>query len=336
MMTSESRYIDYPRWPDLARESLKVAVPDVGKLVQSDEVEGIVISGMGGSGIVGDIVRDYLFSIDFSKPIIVVKDTKLPPFVNRKYLVLTISYSGNTTETIKCFEECIRKNIPVIAISTGGKLETLAKENNAPHVKVPKATAPRYGLPNLLYPTLKILQQLDEKLRDRISRDIEDSVTSIKNAIESYLSDYRDLVDKFVNNTVMVYVPNPLISIGIRFKNDMNENAKQPVIVCPVPESEHNDLAIHVRKFENIRILVIESKLLESTDYGKHIAAIKNVLNEYNQEFTTIKLEGRSILSEILYGITLLGMLTVDVAHRVGVDPVKIEAIDKVKKYISQ
>ncbi len=329
-------YIDYPRWPQLAREAYSLDLSHVQEKLP-DKVDGIVISGMGGSGIVGDIVRDYLSLIGYDKPIIVVKDLQLPKFVtSRNFLVITISYSGNTTETIRCFEECVKHNIPVVAISTGGKLEELAKQHNAPHVKIPKATAPRYGLPCLLYPTLRIVGLVEKSLESKIREHAESSIKAIEEAAEDYLTHFKDLSKRLVNKIVMIYIPQPLISIGTRFKNDMNENAKQPVVVCPLPESEHNDIAIHVRKFDFLEVMLVRSKSLEGTEYEKHVNAVEQVLKQYGIDLHLINLKGDNVLAEIMYGITLLGMLTIDVAHLVGVDPVKIEVIDNIKKYVSK
>ncbi len=336
MTFGHGSYIDYPRWPQLAREAYSLDLSHVRENVP-EYVEGIVISGMGGSGIVGDIVRDYLTFLGYDKPVIVVKDLQLPKFVaNRKFLVVTVSYSGNTTETIRCLEECIRRNIPVVTVSTGGKLEELARQHSVPHVKIPKATAPRYGLPCLLYPTLRVVELVERSLASKIREHVEASIKAIEEAIEDYLTHVKELSRKLVNKLAMIYVPQPLISIGIRFKNDMNENAKQPVVVCPLPESEHNDIAIHARKHDFLEVVLVRSRSLAGTEYEKHVNAVEQILRQYGVDIHALDLKGGNVLAEIMYGITLLGMLTIDVAHLAGIDPVKIEVIDNVKKYVSK
>ncbi len=338
-----SEYIDYPRWPQLAREALRQQL-DVKRdkynvngrvLDYSRDFVGYVVTGMGGSGIVGDILLDYL-SIMLRKPIIVVKDLELPPYIDERYLVLSISYSGNTAETVSCYLECIDKSIPVVAISTGGKLRDLAEKYGLPYVPVPRATAPRYALPGLLYSTLNVLSLFEPSYRDRIIRDSISSIDDIERAVREYTC-IRDLALRLSNKHVVVFVPRPVLSIGLRFKNDMNENAKQLVTVCMLPESEHNDIAAFVRKHRDLEIVIVRSGITENLNLGyrKHADAVKKVLEEYGYNPIEYKVSGSSLLGEIMYGITQLGMLTIDVARSLEIDPVSIEAIDRVKKYIS-
>ncbi len=339
-MVSLGAYIDYPRWSELAERAFRIdiSIPErlsveSRELVYSKKFKGIVISGMGGSGIAGDIVRDSVQEY-LNIPIIVNKDLKLPTYVDNDYLVIAISYSGNTRETIRCYEYCIKNGIPVVSISTGGKLRELAEKYKTPHITIEKVTAPRYGLPCLLYSTLRVIGKI-LNIEDKISDIAEDSINYIRKAVEDYDRKFKRLCEHLLNKYVMIYTPSPLSSLGIRFKNDMNENAKQPVTVCIIPESEHNDLAIHVRDFPNLEIMIVKSRTLLNTEYNVHIEALCKVLEEYNRKYVTIELEGSNILSEIMYGITGLGMLTIDLAKLAGIDPVKIEAIDRVKKYVT-
>ncbi len=337
---SQSEYIDYPRWPNLAEEALRVDVriPDKLKvegreLNYSKKFRGIVISGMGGSGIAGDIARDSLQD-RVNIPIIVNKDLHLPPYIDEDYLVIAISYSGNTSETIRCYTTCIEKGIPVLTISTGGRLRELAEKNGTPHMTIPKATAPRFGLPCLLYSCLRALGKV-LNMEDRVIGEAENSINYIRKAVEEYDRKFKNLAEKFANKFTMIYTPSPIASLGVRFKNDMNENAKQPVAVCIIPESEHNDLAIHIREIDRLEILIVDSPSIRNTEHGVHVTALTKVLDELGRKYIKVELEGDSRLSEIMYGVTGLGMMTIDVARIIGVDPVKIEAVDRVKKYVT-
>ena len=337
---SQGQYIDYPRWPSLAEESLRIDIKIPEKVRVRDRelnyggtFRGVVISGMGGSGIAGDIVRDTLQD-RLKIPIVVNKDLHLPPYVDDNYLVIAISYSGNTAETIRCYETCIDEGIPVITISTGGKLKELAERNGTPHMTIPKATAPRYGLPCLLYSCLRALGKA-LNMEDKVINEAENSINYIRKGVEDYERKFKSLADKLANKFTMIYTPSPIASLGVRFKNDMNENAKQPVAVCTIPESEHNDLAIHIREIERLEILVVDAPSVRDTEHGVHVTALTKVLDELGRRYYRIELEGDSRLSEIMYGVTGLGMMTIDIARIVGVDPVKIEAIDRVKKYVT-
>ena len=120
-------------FPDMVKKSSTLG-DDI--TVPKQFVENIVVVGMGGSGYNGDLLKVYLQDIPIQ--IHVIKDYILPKFVNRKSLVFTVSYSGNTEETIATYRTAIRRGCKVISVSSAGKLEELAKMNKNPHILVPE------------------------------------------------------------------------------------------------------------------------------------------------------------------------------------------------------
>ena len=334
--------IDYPNWPTLSRKvyyeidlswikDLKINIQN--KVVEyNKQFSTFLITGMGGSGIVGDIVRDVFNTYFPDYEIIISKTFELPGYVCRKIndvLAIAVSYSGNTIETIKVFEKCLNLGIPIIGVSTNGKLEQYCSKYKIPFIKIPKVTAPRYGLPVLLYTTLNILKQYIPE----IDKFIDDSI-KVQEIANNQLNRVNEIASKLINKIPIVYIPQQIQSIGIRFKNDLNENAKHPAIIAIIPESEHNDLAIHMIKQEYLEVITISSNCL-SSEYQQHINAVKKVLENYNVKYIDINLLGNNLLSNIMHGVTLLGLVSLKLAELKNVDPIKIEPIDLIKKFIS-
>ncbi len=235
--------IDYPRWPSLARESMLNVPMDLrsiklsidGKVIDysGGEIDSVVITGMGGSGVVGDIINDLCWFWDCRVPIIVSKNMRLPRRLSRP-LVIAISYSGNTAETIMSANEALSRGYPVIGVTTGGKLSTILTNKGAPPVVlIPKASAPRYGLPALLYPTLIILERFGVA---SVTNELESGISGIENALKR-VDDAINLAKQLVNSVPVVWVTESRRGVGIRFKNDLNENAKYYSVVSVVPEA---------------------------------------------------------------------------------------------------
>jgi glucose/mannose-6-phosphate isomerase len=119
------------------------------------EINNIVISGLGGSAIAGDLIKNFLKD-ELKIPVLVNRNYHLPKFADKKTLIICSSYSGNTEETLSVCNEAIKRNCKIICISTGGELEKLATLNNIPIISLQKGFQPRFAL-GLSFSTLLIL-----------------------------------------------------------------------------------------------------------------------------------------------------------------------------------
>ena len=118
-------------------------IGDTSNLKTSDKkFNNILICGLGGSGIGGTIINDIV-SPKANIPILATKDYSIPNFVDENTLVIASSYSGNTEETIYALEKCQSRNTEICIITSGGKLKTIAEENNYNHIIIPGGHPPR-------------------------------------------------------------------------------------------------------------------------------------------------------------------------------------------------
>ncbi len=113
--------------------------------IESETFNAVVLSGMGGSAIAGDIVRSYL-SGKIQIPFLVQRHYRLPEFVNRKTLVICSSYSGNTEETLSAYDDAISKGAKLIVMTTGGELNAKAGADKVPVARIPTGLPPRAAL----------------------------------------------------------------------------------------------------------------------------------------------------------------------------------------------
>ncbi|BDR93045.1 SIS domain-containing protein [Vulcanisaeta souniana] len=329
--------IDYPRWPSLARESILNVPMDLrsirlsidGKVIDySGDIDSVIITGMGGSGVVGDIINDLCLFWDCRVPIIVSKNMRLPRRLSRP-LVIAISYSGNTAETIMSANEALARGYPVIGITTGGRLSTALSAKGVPVILTPKASAPRYGLPALLYPALIILERFSVV---SVTNELESGISGIENALK-HVDDAVNLARQLVNSVPVVWVTESRRGVGIRFKNDLNENAKYYSVVSVVPEGAHNDIAAVITKQNGLKHVAI----MGPNDYeGRYEEVLIDVISSFGAKPIIVKLEGKMPLELEMYGATYLGITTLALAELLGVEPVSTEPIDRLKNLLNE
>ena len=210
-----------------------------------NNVDNILICGMGGSAIGGDFVRTVLKD-DFKIPIFVNRDYDLPNWVSQNTLIIICSYSGNTEETISCYNSTFDNNIKPIVISSGGHILEDAKKNNFDFVKLPKGIQPRAAFgysASLLLLTLVKIGIIDKKYSDQLFNSIE----SIKNNSSKYssLSDRNDALElsKIIYNKFpIIYCTLNTEVVAFRLRCQLAENSKILSSHFVLPEQNHNEI----------------------------------------------------------------------------------------------
>jgi len=297
-----------------------------------EKPRAVVISGMGGSGIVGDFYQ-VVASEKLDIPVFTVKDYALPKWVSKHDLVVTISYSGNTLETIECFKQALSIGAKVIAISSGGKLENLAKENNVPHVKVIKGLVPRASLPSMFVALSKSLNMV---LGENVVKEeeLEETIELLKDGVDEV--EVKKIADHVENTLPIIIGCTKYAPLAIRFKNELNENSKIPAKVEIVPEWGHNDIVgweqPYFRKFS---ALILREKKAKDR---KCIAVLDYVTKYFEKsgvKTLTVEIEGESTVAQMLYGSLIAGLVSVELAYRRNIDPVETRSIREYKKYFT-
>ena len=242
------------QWSVLFREarekSLKLEIPKKytwkGKEVVYTTPEAIVICGMGGSAISGDYLY-YLLKGNLTVPIIVNRDYNLPFFVTKKSLVICVSYSGNTEETISCFKDALLKSAMLFTVSSGGLLEKLSKGVGIPHIKIREGIPPRSGLPLIYTALLTILEKLE--LIENMDSDIKETSEILEKLAKEYNVNQKTESNLPKNiayglyNTIPVFIGHGFLSpIAYRAKCELNENSKLLAISEELPEQNHNGI----------------------------------------------------------------------------------------------
>ncbi|MCX6144468.1 MAG: bifunctional phosphoglucose/phosphomannose isomerase [Ignavibacteriales bacterium] len=214
--------------------------------VASDSVRSIVLTGMGGSAIAGDLLRSYLAE-ELRIPFLVNRSYSLPGLVDRNSLVIVSSYSGNTEETIASYRDAIRRKAAVLCITTGGEAERLASKHGHSCIKVPPGLQPRAALGYSFFPLLLALSRM-AFIRPRPA-DISETVAALKKKSQIYAdlkspeNNALQMAKRLQGKLPVIYSASDRFdAVNVRWREQICENSKHLAFGHVLPEMNHNEI----------------------------------------------------------------------------------------------
>jgi glucose/mannose-6-phosphate isomerase len=319
-------YTVYDRWPQIAKDAYNSDIEPI----DFKNIDHVVFSGMGGSGSIGDLLSALLSKTNIHTT--VVKGYELPKTVNENTLVVTISVSGNTIETLTVLESTSKLNCKLIGFSSGGLMESFCMKKNIKFRKILKIHSPRASFPNFVYSILKTLSSIIPINKSEIIQSIE-SLENLSQKISSInLSETNyslDLAD-WINGIPVIYYPWGLQTVATRFKNSLQENAKTHAIVEDVIESGHNGIVSWERQSEMIPIMI--EGIDDHIKTKERWEIMRQYFDENQIKYKEIFSVNGGILSKILCLIYLLDYSSIYYAVKLGIDPSPVKSINFIKE----
>ena len=292
------------------------------------EIRNVLICGLGGSGIGGTIVTD-LVALEVGIPICATKDYSIPNFVNEHTLVIASSYSGNTEETLYALEKCRDRGAEIACVTSGGKLKVLAEENNYNLILIPGEQPPRamfgYSFTQLFF----ILNHYG-LIGNSFDSQFEKAITLLNDRQDHIQSEAKKLADKMYGNTPVIYTANGFEGVGIRFRQQINENSKMLCWHHVIPEMNHNELLGWRTNTENLAVVYFRNKC----DYDRNQVRMdinKKVIAKFTNNISEVWSEGGSLLENTLYHISLGDWVSWYLSEMNEVDAIEIDVINFLK-----
>ncbi|MBC7131225.1 bifunctional phosphoglucose/phosphomannose isomerase, partial [Candidatus Bathyarchaeota archaeon] len=308
--------------------------------VEYPKPEGIIVAGMGGSAIGGEILKDWSRDL-LDVPVEVCRDYNLPAYAGRKTLVFTVSYSGETEETLSAFIQSIKRRCLIVCIGSGGSLIRFADKIGLPYIKVPDGMPPRAALPYLLTPMLVCIEKMG--LVSTFSEEMAEALSVIKevceeNSPEKPLEECfaKDLASKLNGKIPVVYGFGFYRSVVQRFKQQFNENSKVPSKWEVFPELNHNEIVGWEKaQFDNFSAVIIRDKD-EPEEIRNRIEATKKLIDNKVAGVHEIWSRGKGKLAKILSTVLTGDFTSVYLAILRGVDPTPVRTIDLLKSEVAK
>lgn len=320
MATDNSGMIDILEdFPKQIKESLSMPKGMTAK----KGISKIVVAGMGGSAIGGDLLALFMEHSDI--PVIVARDYTLPTSVDEKTLIFAVSYSGNTEETIAVAQEAKKRKAPLIGITSGGQLAEICDKV----ITIPSGLPPRCALGYLFFPMLGICYNSGFlKVRND---DVNELISTIETKREHFKQKANELAGKLDGKIPIIYSSSRCKPIAYRFKTQINENSKSPAFCNTFPELNHNELVGYQgMDRKQFVVLTIEDKE-DHERIQKRFALSKEIIKR-NVDIISIKTVGNGLYSRVFATIHFLDLVSYYLALRKRIDPTPVEVIDELKE----
>ncbi len=309
------------------RAGREIALPTDGRATR------VYAVGMGGSGIAADLARGVV-DAESSASLVVVRSPDLPRSVDAKARVVLVSYSGNTWETLKAYDQAGRAGAGRTVISSGGLLAERAAEDDVPVLPVPPGMPPRSAVGHLLGGILGLLDPLFPESNDaRIAR-IADRTRARIGSYSRSRGPAALLAQSIGDRIPFVYAESAFLALARRWKTQIEENAKRLAVFDEVPELFHNALvgwdATGSRDAARAAVLLLEWSG-ESPATRKSLRYLERLLSERSVRSERVILDSDDRLEALIGGIALGDHVSLFLADRRHVDPYPVEAITRLK-----
>ncbi|HEY41677.1 MAG TPA: bifunctional phosphoglucose/phosphomannose isomerase [Dehalococcoidia bacterium] len=306
------------------------------------DINKVLVIGMGGSAIGGDLVGSLVAS-EARIPVIVYRGYDLPAYVDDSTLVIASSYSGNTEETLSAFNQALETGAKKLAITTGGKLKKIADENGVPVLTFNYRSQPRAALAFSFLTILGFLQKLGV---------IGNKSTEVTKAVEVLLklsdkisetrqvskNPARQLAEKLYGNLAVVYGAGLLSEVAHRWKTQINENSKAWAFYEVFPELNHNAVVGYqfpAELAEKITVVMLRSDLLAQPVQLRY-EVTGRLLERAGVGYESVDGEGDTPLSQLLSLVLFGDYVSYYLAILYRIDPSPVEAIDYLKEQLAR
>lgn len=313
------------------QEALDIANSAV--LTPKNNIQNIVVTGLGGSGIGGSILSELIQS-ECPVPVIINKDYFLPEFVNASSLVIISSYSGNTEETLSAMKQAITKNAQIVCITSGGEVRALAETYNYDTIIIPGGNPPRSCIGYSLVQLFKIAQ-FNGLVKTNLLKQVQDSIILLDKEKEAIKVEAAIIAKKLVNKIPVIYSLGSCEGTAVRFRQQINENSKMLCWHHTLPEMNHNELVGWTEKNDNLAIVTFRT----SFDYERTIKRYelcKDIFAKYCHSITDITAKGISKTEQFFYLINIGDWISCYIADIKNIDAVEVNVITHLKNELAK
>ena len=291
--------------------------------INLNNIQNIVVCGMGGSGLPGDIARNLS---NINVPFLTLKDYTLPAFIGKNSLVFIISYSGNTEETIAAYNEAKKRNAQIVIITSGGELAAKAKQDNLPLILVPSGLQPRMAFGYQTIPILTILENAG--LTTAINWKV--VASSLIAQSEHITSHAKEIVTFLKNKIPMIYASVAFSSAAYKWKIDFNENTKIHAFCNAFAEFNHNEINGYVNLNGNYAVIILRDQN-DHPRIKKRMGIIADIIKKKNIPALTIDTQGSDLPTRLLSIIWLGDWVSYYMALDINTDPTPVKIIEDLK-----
>jgi len=309
------------------------SIAEKALITESKNIQNIVITGLGGSGIGATIVAELLAN-SCTVPIGVNKDYFLPHFVDDKTLLIVCSYSGNTEETLNAVNEGLARKAQIVCITSGGKLLDIARQHQLEFIEIPGGNPPRSCIGYSLVQLIKVL--VAKGFADKqLFSELDKSIALLNSEEAAIKEEAAEIAKKLAGKIPVIYTLGTCEGVAVRFRQQINENSKMLCWHHTLPEMNHNELVGWTTKNDQLAVVAFRT----SFDYErtqKRYEVCKPIFEKYASSVSDIFAKGQSRLEQFFYLIHMGDWISCYLADIRGIDAVEVNVIDYLKKELAK
>jgi glucose/mannose-6-phosphate isomerase len=294
----------------------------------------VILCGMGGSAIGGDLVQGLLSHQPVSLD--VWRNYGLPHWAAPGDLVIAASYSGNTEECLSAVAEARNRGVSILAITSGGQLADLVLPGES-LIQMPPGLPPRAALGYSFGALLGVLARL--QMVENLERDLQEATALMKEGHHWGDPTAQMLAAELKGRIPVLYVADPMVEgVAVRWKGQLNENAKVPAQIACFPELDHNDIVGWglAKPWPDRFVLIILKSGLENRRLRRRVAITRDLLQDEFASVHELTCIGESPLARILSLVHYGDYVSCHLAGLREIDPMPVQRIDQLKSGLSE
>ncbi len=329
-----------PEQFDVARRSAREVLPHVG-LPSGADVDAVVVAGMGGSGIAGDVLA-AIGATAATVPVVVAKDYSLPAFVGPRILVVAVSFSGTTEETLEAVDQAAAAGAPWVAVTSGGELAERSAAAGRPVLPVDDTIPmPRAGIAAVSVPPLVLMDQLG--LLGGAAEMLDAASAQLHRRRAAIVADDAEIrtLARHVDRTVPLIYGGGRIGhlAALRWKNQVNENAKAPAFANQLPELMHNEVCgfgLHGDMTRQVFSVIELRHSGEHPQVGRRFELLRPLVDEVVHERFVVEAAGDGPLAQLLDLVLIGDVWSLHLAFDQDLDPGPVPVLDDIKAALAR
>jgi len=301
---------------------------ETARLEEADSA-GLMVCGMGGSAIGGDLAASVIGD-RLCKPLISIRGYELPSWTTPEWTVLCSSYSGNTEETLACFEAAEAVGARRLVLSTGGELVERAREAGVPVVAPPGIYQPRVAVAYMFVAAAEAAALAG--VAPRIRTEIDAAAAFLEREALTLKAKAAEIASSLGGAPTVIYGSDLTAPVARRWKTQINENAKLPAFSSELPEADHNEICGWSGE-EAARMAAV---FLEDCDQHprerRRFELTAELVEDGGASVVRLETAGETRVERLLWAVLLGDLVSLEMARGREVDPESIVAIDKLKE----
>ncbi len=296
-------------------------------------VNKVIITGLGGSGIGGRILENAV-SQSCKVPILFLQDYTLPAWVDHDTLLIAVSYSGNTEETLSALAEAEARKPQVVCITAGGEMERVARENHYNIIVIPSGQPPRTSLGWNSVQQFFALHAYG-LIDDRFKSDFTAAADLLHREKGAIVTQAEEVALALRNTIPIIYCEAGIEAVAVRLRQQINENGKMLCWHHVLPEMNHNELVGWAGAKNGHSVLFLKTSF-DNPRTSNRVELTRSLVKTHTEIIVDLIAKGQSRIEQIYYLIHLGDWISYALAELEGIDPIDIAVIDRFKSALAK